>query len=201
MGCRGVLRWHNLSHVLIRYCTGFSLEYTGLGTSETSFDSDLGVTTAEPYDDSAPSTTSVPLSAPVTVDLVTDQPTSTTAVPVVASVPQASTPLFKNDTLRVGVGDLEFKLSNVSGVLRKVASFANVSTTNVTHQFGQLFDNVNVTALQEQFEAFKAYVASSVTMQILLICCTVSLFVGCGMMSLVVRYHVFLHTDLLMLKD
>jgi hypothetical protein len=75
----------------------------------------------------------------------------------------------------------------VSGVLKKVASFANVSTLNVTHQLGQLFDSVNVTALQEQFEAFKAYVASSVTMQVLLVCCTLSLFVGCGMMSLVVR--------------
>jgi hypothetical protein len=77
----------------------------------------------------------------------------------------------------------------VSGVLQKVASFTNASTLNMTHQLGQLFDSVNVTALQGQFEAFKAYVASSVTMQVLLVCCTLSLFVGCGMMSLVVRLN------------
>jgi hypothetical protein len=56
----------------------------------------------------------------------------------------------------------------------------------VTHHLGRLIDSVNVTALQEQFEAFKGYIASSVTMQVLLVCCTLSLFVGCGMMSLVV---------------
>jgi hypothetical protein len=49
--------------------------------------------------------------------------------------------LLKNDSLRLGLGDLEFKPSNVSGVLQKVASFANASTLNVTHQLGQLFDS------------------------------------------------------------
>jgi hypothetical protein len=99
---------------------------------------------------------------------------------------------LKNDSLRFGLGDLEFKLSNVSGVLQKVASVVNASTLsfpNVTHHLGQLFDGVNITALQEQFKAIKAYVASSVTMQVLLVCCTLSLFVGCGMMSLAVRFY------------
>jgi hypothetical protein len=149
------------------------------------------VTTTAPFNGSEPSTTiaSEPVVVPVTtLDSVTNQSTSTVVAPLASSSPRASVPfLLKNDSLRRGLGDLEFKLSNVSGVLKKVASFANVSTLNVTHQLGQLFDSVNVTALQEQFEAFKAYVASSVTMQVLLVCCTLSLFVGCGMMSLVVR--------------
>jgi hypothetical protein len=112
---------------------------------------------------------------------------------VVLSSPRTSASFsLKNDSLRLGLGDLEFKLSNVSGVLQKVASAVNASTLsfpNVTHHLGQLFDGVNITALQEQFEAIKAYVASSVTMQVLLVCCTLSLFVGCGMMSLVVRFY------------
>jgi hypothetical protein len=99
--------------------------------------------------------------------------------------------LHVNDSLHLGLGELQFKLSNVSGLLQRVASLANTTTLsfpNVTHHLGQLIDGVNVTALREQFEAVKAYVASSMTMQVLLVCCTVSLFVGCGMLSLAVRY-------------
>jgi hypothetical protein len=152
------------------------------------------VTTTAPFDVSEPLTTiaSEPLVVPVTtLDSVTNQPTSTVVAPVVLSSPRASVPFsLKNDSLRLGLGDLEFKLSNVSGLLQKVVSFTNTSTLsfpNVTHHLGQLIDGVNITALKEQFEAIKAYVASSVTMQVLLVCCTLLLFVGCGMMSLVVR--------------
>jgi hypothetical protein len=171
-------------------CAGFSLEYTGLGTSETSLDTNGGVSSTSPFDGSEPVTTIVPEVAPVTVTLDT---TSTESSPVLATSfsPQAAVPVsLKKDSLHLGFGDLEFKLSNVSGLLNKVGSFVNIST--VTHKLGQFFEGVNITALQEQFEDFKAYVASSVTMQILLVCSTLSLLVGCGLMSLVVRQIVIL---------
>jgi hypothetical protein len=81
--------------------------------------------------------------------------------------------LHVNDSLHLGLGELQFKLSNVSGLLQRVASLANTTTlsfANVTHHLGQLIDGVNVTALREQFEAVKAYVAFSMTMQVLLNC-------------------------------
>jgi hypothetical protein len=156
-----------------------------LGTSETSLETDGGESTTSPFDSSEPVTTIVPEVAPVTVTFDT---TSTESSPVLATSisPLAAVPVsLKNDSVHFGFGDLEFKLSNVSGLVNEVGSFVNTST--LANIFGQLFEGVNITALQEQFEDFKAYVASSVTMQILLVCTTLSLFVGCGLMSLVVR--------------
>jgi hypothetical protein len=81
---RGAQISRNLSYVFIYVYdifAGFSLEYTGLGTSETSLESDGEVTTATLLDVSVPlsmtTVVSQPLVAPVTLvlDPVTDQPT------------------------------------------------------------------------------------------------------------------------------
>jgi hypothetical protein len=99
-----------------------------------------------------------------------------------------------NDSLHVGLGDLQFQLSNVSGLLNKVATFTNntqLGLTNITQNLGKFAEYVNTTALFEQLEVIKGYLRSTEVMQVVVICSTLSFFVGAGMMALAVCRKLF----------
>jgi peptide deformylase len=71
-----------------------------------------------------------------------------------------------NDSLHLGFGDLHFKVNNVSGHLRDLA------------------DQVNVTALIDRLDAMVQYMRTSEVTRVVMIACTITLFVGVGLTAL-----------------